>query len=577
MCTNYNGLMLYIVKFLCHTDALMESGKPVSPRESGSGNSHISSPTLVLLVMIAAIGAVMYLKFLLTPANRGDIVPYVLVILAETFIVAQGFFSMWTILAGSHNPRHYEFHSAQDHLLARRGTKKRIKSLGSETGEREAQMQFYLHEEPLNIDVFVTVYNEPLDVIQPTVQAARDIIGFHQTYILDDGDSDDVKALANELNVGYIRREGSAGAKAGNINHALSVTNGNFFAIFDADFVARPNFLYETIPFFEDEHIAFVQTPQHYDNLHNVISRGAGYMQRLFYRLIQPGKNRFNAAFCVGTNVVFRRSAVDSIGGMYQQSKSEDIWTSILLHERGYRSVFIPDILAVGHTPDTIKAYSKQQLRWATGGFQILLKHNPLTKPLTFDQKLQYLSTTSYYLHGLAVMILLALPALHIFFNWTPVNLHIPFSSWLLFYVSFYGMQIVLAFVTIGGFRWESLLLAMVSFPIYVRAFVNAIRGKEEAWVTTGNRSNLDSPFNYIVPQLLIFLFLCFSTLVALWKTYYYQTWTLSLFWSAVNTVIFGTFIGIAWREHRMITRVSKPAETSTESIIVTQAEEAGV
>ena len=100
-------------------------------------------------------------------------------------------------------------------------------------------------------------------------------------------------------------------------------------------------------------------------------------MQTVFYRFIQPGRNHFNAAFCVGTNVVFRRAAVDDIGGMYTDSKSEDVWTSLMLHERGWRSVYIPDVLAVGDAPETIEAYTKQQLRWATGGFEILLHAQP--------------------------------------------------------------------------------------------------------------------------------------------------------------------------------------------------------
>lgn len=56
-----------------------------------------------------------------------------------------------------------------------------------------------------------------------------------------------------------------------------------------------------------DSNVAFVQTPQTYGNMHNIISRGAGYMQSMFYRFIQPGRTEFNAAFCVGTNVLFRR------------------------------------------------------------------------------------------------------------------------------------------------------------------------------------------------------------------------------------------------------------------------------
>jgi cellulose synthase (UDP-forming) len=525
----------------------------------GTGNSHINSPTLVLLVLLSALGALLYGSFILSPGNRGDIVPYVVVLIAESFIVTQAIFSMWTILAGSNDPRNFEYHDAQQHLFDIHGSKALFRALNHPNNYRPKNTALYLHKKPVSIDVYVTVYGEPLGTIAETVTAARNIVGKHQTYILDDGKSDQVKELAKELNVGYIRRPGNKGAKAGNINYALSKTTGKFFAVIDADFVARPHFLYEMLPFFEDERVAFVQSPQAYANDGNTISKGAGYMQRLFYRLIQPGKNRFNAAFCVGTNVVFRRKAIESIGGIYQKSKSEDIWTSILLHEGGWRSVFIPDILAMGQTPDTIKAYSKQQLRWATGGFQILLRHNPLTKKLTIDQKLQYLHTTTYYLHGFAVLMLLSLPVMHIFFNWSPVNLSIPLTSWLGYYLAFYGMQVVLAFYTMEGFKLQTLVLAMVSSPIYIRAFFNALLGREEAWDATGNKAGRnDSPFNYILPQLMLCLFLAFTSAVGCWKAYYYRSASLSLFWSILNTIIFGSFMVIAWREQRRI----KPSAT---------------
>ena len=83
-----------------------------------------------------------------------------------------------------------------------------------------------------------------------TATAAIAIKGKHRTWILDDGRSDEVKALAEELGCHYVRRLSSNGAKAGNINHALSIAKGDFFCVFDADFVPKQDFLVETVPFF---------------------------------------------------------------------------------------------------------------------------------------------------------------------------------------------------------------------------------------------------------------------------------------------------------------------------------------
>ena len=221
------------------------------------------------------------------------------------------------------------------------------------------------------------------------------------------------------LGAEYLRRDSNEHAKAGNVNNALRLTDGEFFVLLDADFVPRPELLHEMLPHFADPTVAFVQSPQVYRNLDTLVSRGAAFMQSVFYTLIQPGKNRFNAAFCVGTNVVFRRAAVDELGGIYEKSKSEDIWTSILLHERGWRSIFTPQVLAIGDTPETVEAYTKQQLRWAQGGFEILLRHNPLSRKrrLTLDQRVQYLGSSAFYLTGVAPALLLLVPPLHIFFT----------------------------------------------------------------------------------------------------------------------------------------------------------------
>lgn len=524
--------------------------------EATSIEHHLKSPTLMMLVLIAVFGSLLYASFLLNPTNRGDTLPFILVVLAETFLIAQALLALWTVLASGYDPRNYGFHNAQEKLLS---YNPRQDFEGIAMAKAKTIPALKLHGETVNIDIFITTFGEDIDIIRRTAIAAQVLLGRHATYILDDGKSDTVRELANELGVDYIRRNGNDGAKAGNINNALTRSDGEFFVIFDADFVPDKMFLFETIPFFENPKVAFVQTPQYYDNLDNMISRGAGYMQHLFYSLILPGKNRFNAAFCVGTNVIFRRSSINEIGGMYQLSKSEDIWTSLRLHRKGFQSVYIPNVLAVGKTPETIKAYSKQQLRWATGGFEILFQARPLTdKKLTIDQRLQYFGTATYYFSGLAALFLLLLPPLQIFFNLTPVNLRISAIEWAIYYSGFYVMQILVAFYTMGGFRFQTLLLANSSFPIYVKAFFNALFHRDQTWQATGSINKFDSAFNYIIPQALIFVFLLGTSMVGIWKANYTGDWSLSVFWNVVNTLVLGSFTFIAFQETYRIKRESR-------------------
>lgn len=534
----------------------MRRKRPTTTHTDGMGEGlQLHTSTQLVLTLVALIGIILYGSFLFNPSNAGNTIPYVMVLVAESFLMLQALITLWTIVSGGYNPRDSHYYHAQVRLFSRSG-KLTYKNLFDEAGQPKPNVNtlpIRFDEQDVTIDVFITCYGEPLNNIYKTAKAARDMIGCHNTYILDDGSSDDVRAIAEQLEIGYIRREDNEGAKAGNINHALSITSGEFFVIFDADFVPKPDFLYETMPFFSDDTLAFVQTPQTYDNLHNTISRGAGFMQQVFYKLIQPGKNRFNSAFCVGTNVVFRRSAVESVGGMYQQSKSEDIWTSLLLHQKGYKSVYTPDVLAYGDAPDSIKTYSKQQLRWATGAMEIFFWRNPLfARGLTFSQRIQYLSTATWYMQGVAAALLLSLPAIQIFFGLTPINLSIAFAAWVFYYLSFYALQITVASYAMNGFRAETIVLAMASFPIYIKALINGFMARDKTWQATG-ATKIDSPYNYVIPQILIFLFLAFTECIGIIKAMDTHALSLTIFWNSLNLLLFAGFLFLASRENRQL------------------------
>ncbi len=502
------------------------------------------SPVLTLIVLLSTLGILVYSAFLLNPQHRGDVIPYVMVLTAESVLVFHALLSMWTILAGSSDPRDFNYFRAHSKLFPRGST-------GPQT-----EWPFLMKGSELTVDVFITTYGESTEVIRKTVEAAIAMRGRHVTWVLDDGGHDEVRDLAIELGARYVRRLSSGGAKAGNVNHALTLAKGELFAIFDADFVPDPSFLVETVPFFIDPKVAFVQTPQTFANLHTNVARGAGYMQTVFYRFIQPGRNRFNAAFCVGTNVLFRRTAIEDVDGMYTESKSEDVWTSIRLHERGWRSIYIPDVLAVGEAPESIEAYSKQQLRWATGGFEIMLTHNPLSprRTLTTDQRIQYFVTGTFYLTGIAPMILLLVPAFEIYFDLRPMTVSVSVLSWCLYYAGFYVMQILLAFYTLGSFRWQTLTLAMVSFPIYVKALFNVISGRDVGWQATGTARG-NSPYNFVVPQMMFFLFLSLTSVVAVFRDIANGVLTLATAWNVTNTLILGAFLVSVARDARLLRR----------------------
>lgn len=175
----------------------MVDDHPVIPdKKLRDVDSHRQSPTLMLVVLIAALGALFYTTFIWNGANRGDMLPYMLVIIAETFIIFQAVLALWTILAGSDSPRHFQYHDAQEQLFSK-GHKRIRYEAAQENGSRSiVKQQMYIHHKPVSVDVFITVYGEPIDVIRRTAIACRDLSGLHTTYILDDGKSDEVKELA---------------------------------------------------------------------------------------------------------------------------------------------------------------------------------------------------------------------------------------------------------------------------------------------------------------------------------------------------------------------------------------------
>jgi len=499
------------------------------------------------VALLASIGVFAYTAFILTPAFRGDLIPWLIVMTCELILIFQASMALWTMLSGYGRQPSYRFQTAQAKLFNPQ-LNARMRITADPT-----KWPMYLNDRQVDVDVLITVYGEPLDVIETTARAAMAMPGRPLPRSPAGGGSGGGRDLAKSLGCRYVRRLGSSGAKAGNINNALSVAKAEFFVIFDADFVAKPDFLYETVPFMEDSNVAFVQTPQVYGNLNNIVSRGAGFIQMVFYRFIQPGRNEFNAAFCVGTNVLFRRAAVKDIGGIYTQSKSEDIWTSILMHERGWRSIFQPKELAIGDTPDTIESYSKQQLRWATGGFEILFTHNPLSprRRLRMDQRIMYFATCTFYFTGIAPGLLMLVPILEVFFDLRPVTLAVKWYEWALFYPGFYGMQILLAAVIAGTFRWEVLLLAANSFPIYIKAFFNALLKVDTKWSVTGATGGKASAFNFMMVQVWAFVFMLGTSIVSIYRDYSMGHVNIATFWCLLNTFFLGAFVVTAFLENR--------------------------
>jgi cellulose synthase (UDP-forming) len=167
------------------------------------------------------------------------------------------------------------------------------------------------------VDVFVTTYDEPVDLVMTTARAALAIRHPHRTWVLDDGARPELRDAALAAGAGYLTRSADwtdrpRHAKAGNLNNALLVTEGEFLLVLDADQVPSPDILTRTLGWFDDPRVALVQTPQWFSNVDDADVLGS--QAPLFYGPIQQGKDGWEAAYFCGSNAVVRREALMQLG-----------------------------------------------------------------------------------------------------------------------------------------------------------------------------------------------------------------------------------------------------------------------
>lgn len=369
----------------------------------------------------------------------------------------------------------------------------------------------------LRVAVLIPTYDEPVEVLLPTVAAALALRPAHDTWVLDDGDRPHVADLARQLGAHYLARTDRTGAKAGNINHALPIVGADLVAILDADHVASPGFLLRTLPYFTNPDIALVQTPQDFYNetsfehVHATDRTGEGARlvyseQAVFYREIQPGKNRWNGAFWCGTGAVVRTAALDSVGGVATSSVTEDIQTTIRMHREGWRTVYHDEVLARGLAASTAAQYSLQRHRWCTGAMQVLRAERPLTdRRLTFTQRLSYAATLLGWFDAVRVLGFLLLPPTVVLTGASPIDA--PLGTFLVLFVTSLALQQhALWRLARGRMRLvPATVFDLVRLEATLRAIVHGLSGRERGFQVTP-KGRTGTPGHAPAPRMLAWL-----------------------------------------------------------------------
>ncbi len=376
--------------------------------------------------------------------------------------------------------------------------------------------------EGVSVDVFITTCNEDVDLLRQTVRGAINMRYPHRTFVLDDGRRPEVRALCEELGCEYVSRDTNEHAKAGNWNHAYARTSGALIATFDADHVPRADFLERTLGFFADPWVGVVQVPQRYHNLDSLQHRVDWRQRRLygeqdvFFNLVMPGKDHWNASFFCGTGAVLRRSALAPHGGLVTGTITEDMHTALALQSEGWKSVYLNELLVTGLAPMDFTSYSSQRLRWAEGNLKIIRQLNPLTRRgLTFAQRVCYFASMYHWTIGFPKLVFYVAPPLILFSGQFPIaNFDRPFvTMYLAHLAALVGSYKLLARGTGRLFMDE--LFNMANFYTLLVALWRFLAGGRGRFVVTSKRGGEGGNDRALWPH---YALVVFTVLAIVWS-----------------------------------------------------------
>jgi cellulose synthase (UDP-forming) len=332
-------------------------------------------------------------------------------------------------------------------------------------------------QQGLSVAIFTTSSpGEPLGMFEKTLAACARIRYPHTTYLLDDTEDPRFREVAERHGAVWMELVGLPGAKAGKINAALERTGEELILVLDPDHVPFPNFLDRVLGHFRKPEVGFVQVVQAYYNVRrSFTARGAAEQTYTFYGPTQMGLFGHGGAVAIGANCTFRRSALESIGG-HGIGLAEDLVTSIRLHARGWRSVYVPEIVSRGLVPEDLGSFYRQQLKWARGVYEVLFSE--LLRGfggLNWRQRLSYLAIGTYYLFGMTSAMYLVIPYLYLWTGVQPASMRFGEFATIGGPVAVVGVVLYLVSQRWladpereRGLHWRGLSLKVACWPVYL-------------------------------------------------------------------------------------------------------------
>jgi len=397
------------------------------------------------------------------------------------------------------------------------------------------------HLDEPSVDVFLPICGEDIKILLHTWEnVSRLKYANKKVYVLDDSkeECDSHKLMAERYGFIYFERPNKGETKkAGNLKYGYEHTDGEFIAILDADFAPHRDFLRELLPYMIDPKVGIVQSPQYFETTDRVNERsaleyGSAYVQECFYRFIEVVRDRFNATVCCGTCAVYRRAALDEIGGTVQVGHSEDQRTGFALQSRGWVVRYIPVILAVGLCPDNMYTYFHQQHRWCAGNVELMLDRKFWSSRVSWKTKLSYFTGFLFYLwYPLSIIF-----SFQLFYSLFAYNKYISLAAAMPFYpYLFFVILYTVSFAT-PRYRWGAVYASFARVYSYSHAIVITLFGGSVGWISSGAKhTGISSAFRqatvalglYVVTNAILVGIALREGLLHLFNYNYYsvQTW----------------------------------------------------
>jgi cellulose synthase/poly-beta-1,6-N-acetylglucosamine synthase-like glycosyltransferase len=356
------------------------------------------------------------------------------------------------------------------------------------------------------VAILLPVYNEPMEIVERTLQHCERIRwpGGTRIYMLDDSTNDadkkNMDVLARQFGCKIVRRPNREGYKAGNINNAIATAvTEEYFVILDSDQAPQPDFLEETMDYFSDPQVCFVQTPQHFINDDTPLRRAAKVSTNIFYYSQCITKANDGAMPFCGTNAVIRTSVFHEVKGFSYYTSTEDIELGLRMNDAGYHGVYVPKILVHGYAPPDYPAYATQQYRWANGNLAILRESftKVLSGNFSMRQQLHTIITLGWWFIGIVTLVYIFAPILAMLTGWGTHHTWLPTSLLMMLYLNVVigiGMIYVSLHdrvdsdkITIKDALLQYSLITNSMF-IYAKAAINAVFKRYIGFVTTNKK-----------------------------------------------------------------------------------------